>query len=33
MQICKINLEDQGEKYKTEVTLLSIISTFYEYYK
>lgn len=33
MQICEINWEDQEEKYKSEVTLLSIIATFYEYYR
>lgn len=31
MQIWDINLEDQEEKYENEVTLLSIIATFYEY--
>lgn len=32
MQICEINLEDQEEKYESEVTSLSIIATFYEFF-
>lgn len=33
MQVCEINLEDQEEKYESEVTLLSIIATFHEFYR
>lgn len=33
MQICEINWEDEEERNKSEETLISIIATFYEYYR